>query len=119
MFQGTYRYSNNMMFVFGDNGVIFKSTNLGGLVGLNEKNSTNLGEIIVYPNPTNDFIKIDWKDQSKYEVKQLKIVNSIGKEMQSFDRFQDQIELKSYPRGVYFIQIVSDKGIVSKSFVVK
>jgi len=119
MFQGTYRYSNNLMFVFGENGVIFKSTNLGGLVGLSEKNSTSLGEINIYPNPTNDFLKIDWKGQSKYKVSQLKVVNAMGKEMQVIDGYKSQIDLNGYPKGVYFLQIISDKGIASKSFVVK
>lgn len=119
MFWGIYKYSNNMLFVYGDNGDIFKSTNLGGLVGLNEKNDVNLGEIKIYPNPTNDFLKIDWKDQSKYKVSQLKVVNALGKEMQVIDGFKSQIDLNGYPKGVYFLQIISDKGIASKSFVVK
>jgi|GEM_PF-4345508 len=118
-FIGVYLYSNRMLFVFGDNGVIFKSTNLGGLVGLNEKNEVNLGEIKIYPNPTNDFLRIDWKDQSKYKVSQLKVVNTMGKELQVINGFKSQIDLNGYPKGVYFLQIVSEKGVASKSFVVK
>lgn len=67
----------------------------------------------LYPNPTTGTLHIDSNFQ---EIKQLKVFNSQGKEVKvKFDI--ESIDVSKLTSGVYFTQIVINKGVVIKRFI--
>lgn len=72
----------------------------------------------IYPNPSNGIINIEIGG-SNYE-NQLKITNSLGKliEQRRLTNTENSIQL-ALPKGVYFIQLVSEKGTFIKKTVIR
>ena len=83
-------------------------------VGITEVDLLN--EIQVFPNPANDILNIDLTSFNK-EVK-ISIYNSIGSLVKSIDSKTQsnlvEIDLSSFTSGVYYVNILSDKGNVTK-----
>jgi len=78
---------------------------------------TDLYQISPYPNPFNDHITIDIKDQSK-----VSIFSVDGKKMVSKNNMQpgqNIISLKGFPQGSYVLHIENSKGILSREIIVK
>lgn len=67
-------------------------------------------EISIYPNPTSDFVKVNVDNWS--DVSLVKLFNSAGKMLyvSSKSASAREIELKKYPSGIYFIQLVRNDG---------
>ncbi|MCX6232391.1 MAG: choice-of-anchor J domain-containing protein [Bacteroidetes bacterium] len=83
--------------------------------GVNESNS-ELASISIYPNPVNDVLNIT----SNSKIKTLKVINAIGQEI-----FNENINSKNfvvntslYIKGIYFVQIETLNGKITKKFVV-
>ena len=80
---------------------------------IEEKEEDN---IKVYPNPTRDFVNIIINDKN-IKVKHIKIYNSIGINVISQD-FENPIDIRELPAGLYFINIYCDnKTYVKKIYV--
>lgn len=116
---GIYQFSSKLAFVFGEDGLLFKSTNLGGLVGINEHQSFKESDFTIFPNPSQDYLQIKLADKDRFSVNQMTILSTNGAVLDRFDAYQDRIELSNYPKGMYIIQIQTNKGSASKSFAVK
>lgn len=114
-----YHFSSNLAFVYGENGVLFKTTNLGGLVGINEKQGFKESDFTIFPNPSQDYLQIELADKNQFSVKQMTILSTKGTILDTFQTYQERIELGKYAKGMYVIQIQTDKGSASKSFLVK
>ena len=74
-----------------------------------------LEELLVYPNPTDSDITIEFESLSSDEIK-IGIYNSLGqeilnREISSFSgEFKEKINLEDYSEGVYIINIISNTG---------
>lgn len=115
----TYSFSPKLSFVYGAGGSIFKTTNLGGLVSINENKGFNESDFTIFPNPSQDYLQIKLADNDRFSIKQMTILSANGAVLATFQSFQERIELSTYPKGMYIIQLQTDKGSASKSFVVK
>lgn len=73
-------------------------------VGLNDQ---NVKAQSVYPNPTNGSFRIDASTGVAYEVQ---LLNQNGKMLQSWSAVNQlqNLDVKDYPSGVYFVKIISD-----------
>jgi len=73
-------------------------------------------KIIIYPNPTTGFIyvKNDMED-----IKNIKIFDQTGIKLQDIDKITKNltIDLSYYAKGIYFIQVITDKNIYTKKIV--
>ena len=78
-------------------------------VGLTELAVSNVS---VYPNPTNDLIKVETMEQ----IKQLRLMTLNGDVL--INSTMNELSLSSYPNGIYLLHIETDKG-VSVNRVVK
>ncbi|NVO03632.1 MAG: T9SS type A sorting domain-containing protein [Bacteroidetes bacterium] len=89
------------------------ATNCSG-VGFTEVDLLN--GIEVFPNPANDILNIDLSSFSR-EVK-ISVYNSIGSLVSSVDSKNTsslvQIDLSTFKSGIYYVNILSDKGNVTK-----
>lgn len=85
------------------------------------KNSTallnNSDDVMIYPNPASDFIKIS----SKNQISSIKLMNSVGKLVYQKDNIVKEIQLdvSFYQSGVYILQIITANGIITKKITIK
>jgi hypothetical protein len=73
--------------------------------------------ISIYPNPTQNILHIDVKNNQKIE--KLKIYNLSGVELLNVKENKQKLNLESLSAGVYFIQIQTNLGTVNKRFIKK
>jgi hypothetical protein len=81
-----------------------------------------LPEIVVYPNPTRGELRIKMCDM-RYEICDITIYDVFGKKTQ-VSNLKSQIsdltlDLSPLPSGIYFVNIKTEHGIVSKKIVKK
>ncbi|NOQ26730.1 MAG: T9SS type A sorting domain-containing protein [Bacteroidales bacterium] len=68
-------------------------------------------KIKIYPNPTSDkiFIEIDYEfDNLKIEILSISGQVLLSKEMESHGITKEELDLSSYPKGVYFVRIYNN-----------
>lgn len=65
--------------------------------------------ISVYPNPTSDFVQIDFSENLKGQDYTFEIFNSIGQSVQKVSNLE-QIELNHLPAGTYIYKVQLDKA---------
>ncbi len=82
--------------------------------------STEISELLdvllVYPNPTRDLLYVDVNIKSKYRVIDMlgKIVNT-----GSLNQGKNELHLRNYEAGIYFLRITNGSGFVTKKIVVE
>jgi hypothetical protein len=83
----------------------------------------------VFPNPTGDLLQIEFENEVKKSIREIKIYNNLGQLVKELpvggEEKQLSIKTADLPEGVYFIHIIfpHDKGdnskeIISRKFVV-
>ncbi|MFC6268454.1 T9SS type A sorting domain-containing protein [Frigoriflavimonas asaccharolytica] len=77
-----------------------------GVLGTNEIISDNLLSVI-YPNPANDFFEI----QSVDKINAVIIFDAAGKKVRNFNSSLEKYDISSLKSGVYFLEIINNKGI--------
>jgi len=82
--------------------------------GLNENNQESY--INIYPNPSNDFIRIE----SSEELRFISIYNSFGELMlkKKVDDRHLEIPVPGYPPGVYMIRVETEKETISRKVLI-
>lgn len=73
------------------------------------------GEFSVFPNPSNGPVLL----QSFNKIWKIEIVNLLGENMASMSELRNAgisvpIDFSSVPAGIYFIRIISEKGVLTK-----
>ncbi len=100
-----------------DNEVVVRYT-VGGTTATNylqlEENLVN-----VYPNPANDIIHIDYNESFDHEVQQIEIQNIIGKTVFFSTQKQSKIDIQNFPKGIYFLNLSCNNGILSKKIIIQ
>lgn len=69
----------------------------------------------VFPNPTNDIFRIQLL--SNLEFQEAVIFNTLGKKV--FKSNNALIDISSYPKGIYFVKIITNKGFLNKKIIKK
>ncbi len=86
-------------------------------VGINE-NENYSDNFIVYPNPANETLKIKSKTTAELDIEEIKLYNAFGQIV-----FQDiirnnnaivEINVSSFPKGLYFLNLINDEGVITK-----
>ncbi len=67
----------------------------------------------IYPNPVKDVINVQGLDN----VKSLVIFDAVGKKVGQYNNVSNQINVSNLNKGVYVLQINTDKGKISKKFI--
>jgi hypothetical protein len=82
-----------------------------GNVGIEEK-KINEDELIIYPNPNNGLFSIN----SSAKISQIDVLNILGEKIYSKKVSTDktEIDLSDKSNGIYFVQVYSDKGALTK-----
>lgn len=91
-------------------------------VYLGEDENAEPDKVVVYPNPSKDYFNISLPNHRNFS--EIKLVNSFGQVLYqtNISNKPNNITIplnKSWPRGVYFIQLYSDESVVVKEAVIR
>lgn len=86
-------------------------------IGMGISDNAIISTITIYPNPTNGFFYVQ---VSKSGNLQINICNVLGECIHEQNSISSnfQIDLSSQPNGIYFINIKTEQGIVSKKIII-
>jgi len=70
--------------------------------------------IEIYPNPTKDIISLSGRLD---DIKQIKVIDAMGKTMIYFSESTQELDLSSFSSGIYMLQIELTKGSVVKKIL--
>jgi hypothetical protein len=72
--------------------------------------------LTLYPNPANNQLTLD---NGQAIMNEIQIFNLLGKEVKHFQLNDTKVSLdiNDLPKGFYFLHILTDKGMINKSFV--
>ncbi len=98
-------------------------TDANGVIGWETpKPNADIEKIKVWPNPASEFVNIKF-NESLQQNAEIIIYNSLGKEVKRERILKNKISLKleidNLENGVYFYEVVGEKGIIGKGKFVK
>ena len=87
-------------------------------VGITEQTKENFG-IRVYPNPASTYVQVESK---KYKVKSCLVYDIYGRTVNNSPLLKGargiyEINISTLPKGIYFIKILTNRGIIVEKFV--
>src|SRR5690554_28487 len=71
-------------------------------------------QIVLYPNPSSGIVNIEKPDALKVEG--MRIYNALG-QLLFQQNFEATIDISKYPRGILFLQLQTERGMVNKTIV--
>ncbi len=88
---------------------VIRESNLKSIISKNN-------EIVIYPNPTNDFINID---AGNFTITRITISDFHGREVAQFEYNLNNIKLsiKELKNGPYFISILTNNGTITRKLI--
>ncbi len=109
-----YAYNESLVFVFGENGIIYKSVNLEE--ALSNHAVTNQS-FTIYPNPANSSISLDY-NADLISINSITIINAQGKTIHSTTGNCTTLPFNGAASGMYILQINTDQGLITKKIIV-
>lgn len=88
------------------------------------KENPAVSNLSVYPNPASDFLHISFSSEEKTPI-HMCLLNITGQTVFSGNfsscpgGFEKDLDLKDFPKGVYFLEIITSKGAVNKKVVIR
>ena len=98
-------------------------TQPGTLIRIDSENST-IEDLAVYPNPSRDIFNVSFKTEEKQNLK-VRLVNVIGEQLVSEDlqqfigTYTKQLDLTNKAKGIYFLEIETDDGVINKKLILQ
>jgi hypothetical protein len=85
---------------------------------------TAIGNLDVYPNPSRDIFNVTFTSE---EIQNLgvRIINIVGEVIYTEDleqfvgEYNKQVDLATYTKGVYFLEIITNDGVVNKKLILQ
>lgn len=71
--------------------------------------------IKIYPNPTNDFLTVDLPEHIEL-IGGMDLINNQGQQVIS--TLSDYFSVTTLPKGIYFLKVKTDKGLIVKKVIV-
>ncbi|MCG9793695.1 T9SS type A sorting domain-containing protein [Flavobacterium algicola] len=83
-----------------------------------KKNQLNPNVFSLYPNPTTEYVAINWTVQTN----RLEVYNASGILVQSVSKLEDvntfNLNVTGYAKGIYFVKMITNDGIIAKRIIV-
>jgi hypothetical protein len=111
-------------------GGAYKSLTWTSLVFWTQPTSSRIGggsainNFVTFPNPSKDIFNVSFTSVAKQDLR-IRILNVIGEELindkkQEFiGEYTKQINLSAYTKGVYFLEITTNNGVVNKKLILQ
>jgi hypothetical protein len=83
-----------------------------------------INDLFIYPNPSRGLFNISFESLSSQDFK-ISLFNMIGKEIFSdkfdnfFGKYIHKIDLATYTKGIYFLEIETNDGIINKKLILQ
>ena len=85
-----------------------------------EESSNALVDVLVYPNPTRDFINVQCT-MNNVQLEGIEVIDVYGKVVRTvvgaINDSPTQINVSGLAAGMYFVRVTTEKGVVTKPFV--
>ena len=87
-------------------------------------NENQINDLNIYPNPSKDMFNIEFTSSSRQSL-EVRIINIIGevvytKNLEQFvGEYNKQVDLATYTKGVYFLEIETDNGVINKKLILQ
>ena len=89
------------------------------LVGISETRN-KIDNITIYPNPVNDFLKVELLDTISIDQIEVTIYDILGKEVKKADlKSTLSIELMGLEKGIYFIKVMRNGNFICHQKIIK
>ena len=82
-------------------------------------NNRNFSNVKVFPNPTNGIFIIEGNNIQRIEIKNVNGINGGDIKDVTTNKKQLEIDLSQYPKGIYLIKVLTDKGVAAKKVVLE
>ena len=98
-------------------------TQPGTLIRIDSENSS-IENLTVYPNPSRGIFNVSFVSDEVQNI-EISITNVVGEKIYTADleqfvgQFTKEVSLATYPKGVYFLQITTDKGVINKKLALQ
>ena len=89
-----------------------------------EGENTAINNLKIYPNPSRDIFNITFTSNEKQDL-EIRIINVIGENIfieskqQFVGEYTKQIDLKEYPKAIYFLEIETNNGVINKKLILQ
>ena len=100
--------------LIGNNGLIYKKDNLLSTNNI-KKNENN---IEIFPNPTSDEINIEY-NPINVKIKSINLIDENGKLIKSIKSDFEKLRLQNISQGTYFLNFITEKGVITKKIIRK
>lgn len=85
--------------------------------GIN-KNALSTPVAFVYPNPSSGNISVDLSENVKTAmVRVVDVVGNVTLQKEMKDTYRTQLDLSGFGKGIYFVEISTDKGTLTKKII--
>jgi hypothetical protein len=84
----------------------------------------SIANLAIYPNPSRDVFNITFTSESVQDLR-VRVLNVIGEELikddlqQFVGEYVKSINLNKYTKGIYFLEIETDGGVINKKLVLQ
>ena len=85
---------------------------------------TAINNLDVYPNPSRDIFNVSFTSEDIQNL-EVRIINVIGEVVYTEDlnefvgEYTKQVNLSTYTKGVYFLEITTDNGVINKKLILQ
>lgn len=106
-------FSNQVNILFDYNYAVTTNNYDTTIASLSNQNIEPLDDILIYPNPVNDYLSIS----SDFEIYKLEIYNLLGQVILVTLNPNASIDLTNLKPGNYILKLNTNKGIINKTFI--
>ena len=85
---------------------------------------TSINNLDVYPNPSRDVFNVAFTSEDVQDL-EVRVINVVGEvvyteNLQQFvGEYTKSIDLATYTKGVYFLEITTNNGVVNKKLILQ
>ena len=86
--------------------------------------SSAINNLSIYPNPSSDIFNVSFTSIDKQDLR-VRILNIIGEELvsenleQFIGEYTKQIDLTNNAKGIYFLEITTNNGVVNRKLILQ
>ena len=85
---------------------------------------TTINNLDVYPNPSRDIFNVSFTSEEAQNL-DVRVINVVGEVVytenleQFVGEYTKQVDLATYTKGVYFLEITTNDGVVNKKLILQ
>ena len=110
-FNDLHWLNNKIGFICSKQGIVYKTTNGGGITGINETENQK-EKIKIYPNPAKGLLNLTLVGNLK--INNMVLYDISGKLVKTYSATERELSIKGLSSGQYLLKLNTEKGIITK-----